>query len=406
MPKLLLIILIGWITSLPSFSQTSFRIQAVDLVKEGDLYLSQGDWDKALFAYTNAIQVDVTYAEAYMKRGRLYEMTTHTTEASLDYYQAMLLNPYVDIYYNDKTLLKLIQSNYYGAYNDITKKIELNPESDEFAENQYDLFVQLDLYHDYFGDSINQLQVTDLHKIILTTLDAGDLSDASILVDSALAINSQDYVAIDFLGVIRLLESDLEGAELSFNKALEINDRYFPSYYHRAVTYRYLGDKEKAKEDINMALEIHDSEDAYFKRALLNKEDGDLDEALKDYNQAISMDEDFDRAVYNRAFTNKILGNYEAALTDIDELIKEDPTNHELYDLKGSVHMLYGNLDEALVCLNQSISYDNTCASCYYHRGLTYILLQIPIKGCEDLQRSLDLDLPAASVIFDNFCGF
>ena len=387
-------------------AQTAFRIQAIELVKEGDAFLQQGDWDKALFTYTNAIQADVTYAEAYMKRARLYEMTTHTTEASIDYQQAILLNPYVDVYYNDKTLLKLVQTNYYGAYKDITQTIELRPESNDYKEEQYQLFIQLDLYTECSADSGYGINYTPEHLQLLKYFKNNEMLDAIQLVDSTLAKDPSDFIALDFKGLYHLIDGNLEDALTAFNQSIEINDSYFPSLYNRSIVNRYLGELESAKSDINRALHIHDCEDAYFKRALINKENGNLNEAVADYNQAVTLNEDFNHALYNRAFANKILGNYEASLNDIELLLEKEPDNADYWDMKGSIYMLYGELDQALICFNQAISYNNTIATYYYHRGLAYTLLQSPIRGCEDLQYSMELGLEQADVIFDSFCGF
>jgi len=52
---------------------SSARETAIQLVKKGDLHLRFGNWHDALQSYTNGIETDPEYAEAYMKRGELNE---------------------------------------------------------------------------------------------------------------------------------------------------------------------------------------------------------------------------------------------------------------------------------------------------------------------------------------------
>jgi tetratricopeptide (TPR) repeat protein len=103
---------------------------------------------KRYFSYTNAIQADVSFAEAYMKRGHLYERTTHTQEAMQDYNMAIQLNPYADIYFDKRARIRILSFDYYGALDDINKAIDLNSENREYVKHQVDGFISVGMYAD------------------------------------------------------------------------------------------------------------------------------------------------------------------------------------------------------------------------------------------------------------------
>ena len=94
---------------LSSLAQTfSSRETAVQLVKQADIQLQLGQWHEALITYTNAIETDPEYAEAYMKRGRLNESISRNLEAQSDYNMAIQLNPLIDIYYDQRARIKIL----------------------------------------------------------------------------------------------------------------------------------------------------------------------------------------------------------------------------------------------------------------------------------------------------------
>ncbi|PSJ71496.1 hypothetical protein C7N43_39035, partial [Sphingobacteriales bacterium UPWRP_1] len=97
MIRMLLLLLIVWLNT-PATAQSymggqSARSRAMNLVNDADNRMKMMDLEGAIFAYTNAIQIDPSYAEAYMKRAIAYSRMRQDTEAMADYNKAMELNP-------------------------------------------------------------------------------------------------------------------------------------------------------------------------------------------------------------------------------------------------------------------------------------------------------------------------
>ncbi len=80
--KTLLILLVCMLTGISSLAQTTARRQALSYVQEGDNFLKHGNWEDAIFSYTNAINADPAFAKAYMKRAKLYERLDRNREVA------------------------------------------------------------------------------------------------------------------------------------------------------------------------------------------------------------------------------------------------------------------------------------------------------------------------------------
>ena len=75
--------------------------QAIEYYNRGNAYLSEGDLDRAIADYDQAIALDPEDAKAYFHRGLAYARKGDLDRAIADYDQAIVLDPqYADAYFN------------------------------------------------------------------------------------------------------------------------------------------------------------------------------------------------------------------------------------------------------------------------------------------------------------------
>ena len=55
-------------------AQTSSRAEAIRFLQDGERFLQRGQLTEALDQFTNAIQADYSYANAFLKRAMIYQM--------------------------------------------------------------------------------------------------------------------------------------------------------------------------------------------------------------------------------------------------------------------------------------------------------------------------------------------
>jgi protein O-mannosyl-transferase len=163
---------------------------AVALSNRGVIYKQEGDIQKALSDYNQAIKINPDYAEPLNNRGVIYKQEGDIQKALSDYNQAIKINPdYADSYYNRGNLYWQ-QGNLTQALSDYGRVIKINPR-----------YVQ--------------------------------------------AYNNR--------GVIYYRQGNLIQSVSDCSRAIEINVNYWPAYYNRALAYFAAKEYNLAWADVHKA---------------------------------------------------------------------------------------------------------------------------------------------------------
>ncbi|MBR2594040.1 MAG: tetratricopeptide repeat protein [Firmicutes bacterium] len=171
-----------------------------DFFNRGYKYGEEGDYDKAIANYTEAIKRNPDYAAAYNNRGFAYN--------------------------NSKESQKDI-AVYNKAIADFNKAIELNPDFAEAYNNRGISYNNLEEY---------QKDIADFNKAI------------ELNPDFAEAYNNR--------GVAYHKSGKHDKAIADYNKAIELNPDYTTAYENRALAYRALGKEDLAKADEERASKL------------------------------------------------------------------------------------------------------------------------------------------------------
>jgi tetratricopeptide (TPR) repeat protein len=164
----LLHLLFALLPALAVHAQINNRLDAVQLIQQGDMLLRLGNSEQALLQYTNAIQMDMGFADAYMKRASLLSRLGQYTQALADMDRALALNPYSEYIYDRRAKLRLLVNDVKGAQEDWSVAIALHPYDELVREHRADAW----------------LEVGDLDRALneLDTLLQRDPADAMLLL--------------------------------------------------------------------------------------------------------------------------------------------------------------------------------------------------------------------------------
>jgi tetratricopeptide (TPR) repeat protein len=162
---LFFLLVVGCTQAQQSFSND--RSQALFIVSQGDLLMRNGEPEKAIFKYTDAIVSDPNCSEAYMKRASANAKILRWEQAQKDYNVAVSLNPSSVIFYESRHKLYLLHHEYEKAIDDISIAVKLNPYS-------------IHLKHEYIS------------ALILK----GNINAAQSYCDSLLALDSADITLL------------------------------------------------------------------------------------------------------------------------------------------------------------------------------------------------------------------
>ena len=93
----------------------------------GLIYSSREDFDKALADFDMSIQLNPDDPVSYHVRGKEYGSQRNFEKALADFNRAIFLNPNDEVFYRDRGLTYAVQEKYSQAIADFSQAIELNP---------------------------------------------------------------------------------------------------------------------------------------------------------------------------------------------------------------------------------------------------------------------------------------
>lgn len=114
----------------------AFAQSKEEFLAKGAAYVTAGNYDAAITAFTQAITLDPAYAEAYYNRGIAYKDKGDIGKAITDYTKAIALDPAKAQYYNNRGNAYTKLAQYDQAITDYTKAIALSSNFSEAYMNR------------------------------------------------------------------------------------------------------------------------------------------------------------------------------------------------------------------------------------------------------------------------------
>ncbi|MFC1634369.1 tetratricopeptide repeat protein [Planctomycetota bacterium] len=246
----------------------------------GNVYASEGEYDRAILEHNKAIENDPGEATAYFNRGNSYVNKGEYDRAILDYTKAIEIDPrFAEPYYNrGKTYEN--KGEYDRAILDYTKAIEINPKYTDAYNNRGSFYA-----------------------------DRGEYDRAILDFTIAIGIDPKDFYAYNNRGITYADEGKFDRAILDYTKAIEIDPGFDVAYNNRGNVYADKGEYERAILDFTKAIEIDPEGAIPFRgRGAAYAELGKSEEAKKDLRKALELDPELRESV------NKVSEQYELNL--------------------------------------------------------------------------------------------
>ncbi|WP_293145067.1 MULTISPECIES: serine protease [unclassified Microcoleus] len=265
--------------------------KADDFFIQGGDKFNKGDYQGAVAAYSQAIQLNPNYAEAYYNRaGARYELGDNQGSIE-DISQFIRINPNYTQGYNNRGFVRLALGDNQGAIADFNEVLRINP---NIAAAYYNR-----------GSARRRL---------------GDKQGAITDFNQALQINPNIAEAYGNRGSARYELGDKQGAIADFDQALRIDPNLANAYYNRGAARSALGDNQGAIADFNQTLKINPNEaEAYSSRGSVRLKLGDKQGAIADCNQALKIDPGQVDAYIVRGAGRYALGDKRGAITDLQK---------------------------------------------------------------------------------------
>lgn len=405
---LFFLLVVGYAHGQQSFSND--RSQALFMVSQGDLLMRNGEPEKAIFKYTDAIVSDPNCSEAFMKRASANAKILRWEQAQKDYSTAVSLNPSSVIFYEARHKLYVLHHEYQNAIEDISLVVKLNPYEIHLKQEYLSaLILNGDINRaEQYCDSLIHADSSDvmlwLYRSYICFVRE-DYASALNYTSKALLLDPLSSIGYDFLGNLYNREGKYLDAERAYTKAIALNPVFSIAYFNRSMVLQKQGRLAEAKVDLDSALAVDRSyASAYFNRAILHKMTNDYKAAESDLTKAIAIKPDFADAFLNRGFVNKFLGDYATAIEDIKKAVLLNPGDRNVLLNLGNMYLLFGDYLEAIEVYSQLIANHKEFAPAYLNRGFAHILFNNRIQGCDDFRKAKENGISKAEEYIVSFC--
>ena len=177
----------------------------------------------------------------------------------------------------------------------------------------------------------------------------GQLTQAKLLYEQLLKVNSNHYDAVHFLGVLEYQLHNTQRAVLLLNIAIDINPNLPAPYLNRGAAFRDLKRYDEALASYQQAIKLDpDYAEAFNNAGNVLQDLKRYDEALDSYQQAINLKPDYAEAFNNLGSVLRYFKHYDEALGNYQQAIMLKPSYAEAFNNTGNVLQDLKRYDEAL----------------------------------------------------------
>jgi protein O-mannosyl-transferase len=125
----------------------------------GDLYLKQGQNDKAINDYSRATEINPDYFEAYYNRANAYSNLKDWDKAMADYTQVIRIKPTLSLAYANRGSAYGILGNFENAINDFNVAIKLNTSDAQNFYNRGYAYLNIGQFEKAINDFTSAIEI-------------------------------------------------------------------------------------------------------------------------------------------------------------------------------------------------------------------------------------------------------
>ncbi len=329
MKKIVSVISIAFIFIQVLSAQLSFSEKRVrdNTLNEGIAFIHQRQFEQAAARFTRCLDLDSTFAPAYLQRGRIFIEWGLMDDAMADLDMAIFYDPELGEAYFYKGYILFDNDSTYGDPTVSDAAMFDAAISHGFTEAWAYYFRGLTRIR----EGKDGMAMNDFNAAIVKKVDfalayheragvkrrGGDLQGAHFDYQTAIEYQPRFPLAYNNRGSVRILLGDYEGAISDYSMALEQDAELFIALNNRGYAYYYLGNTEKALEDFNSAIALNDQfVNAYINKSSLLAKQSEVITALSLLDGVIREHADDALLYLNRGLIRELTGDLKGACKD------------------------------------------------------------------------------------------
>lgn len=411
-----------------------------EFIREGNLALDRGDYNRAVIDYDHALQLDARNATALADRGLAYVWKGEPVPASEDLDAAATLDPRNPVVSRARGLLAYEQGKYPEAVSDFTASLNQEPNSAFTLYWRSQANKEMGDYEHALADVSASIRArpsepSGYELRARELLDSGHLQDAAHAADDLIAANPQSAEA--YAGAAEIYYA--AGKDTEARQALDHSLAIAPSAraYNTRARYRPAEDLAGRRADVDAALKLDSGNRIAL--GLLARVQADagqyadavstIDSEMSQHgeselllaeratmyarsNQTALADKDV-AAARARAKSPKALNNLcwtlatagvelETSLSACDAALAAQPGDAGFLDSRGLVLLRMQRYSDSIAAYDTALRARPMKAMSLYGRGIAKHRNGDNSGGDADIQAALDLDPHVAKL----FAGF
>jgi len=390
----------------------------------GIMFMRQGDNNRAVLDFTDAIRLDPNMGVAFHQRGIAHGFIQENDKAIADFNETIRLWPGNIRAYVLRGFQYVRKGNYDLAFADFNQALRMDPGFAPAYQNRgfaysltgnhtqaiadYNQAIRLDQNNNptdvAFSLMFRGLIYQDIRNLDMAIADFTEairldpnleMIQPSIYESRARAYagrNEWDKAISDMEKYLQFNPNDAQAQQILEAMRQQKSQSDAQAYYRRGIAYDEMGDIDRAIAELDQAIRIDPNfAQAYYSRGIAHSR-RDRDRAIADYTSAIRLNPNFADAYNNRSLLYLIRGDNDLAIADCNELIRINPNHVDAYNNRGLAYMRSGDNDRAIADFAQAIRLNPRYMNAYFNRGLAYAIKSDFNRAIADWEAVLRLD--------------
>ncbi len=245
-PALLIVLIAGVIGGIVSMIFIATSASAQDSRNDGDMYLQQGQYDRAVSSYTEALGYDQQDPTVYFSRGMAYLNLSRGSadEGSLTAYEQLALEDFAAAISLNSDYLDAYSVRGYLYY----ERAYRNDNTDDYARSlaDYDQIIRLT---PEYAEAYNM-------RCWIRGITGSELDQALRDCNQGLELDPSNVNILDSRGFVHLRRNEWAAAVEDYSAGLAIDPQHVESLYGRGIARLRLNDAATGQADIQAALAL------------------------------------------------------------------------------------------------------------------------------------------------------
>ena len=372
----------------------------------GLCWYAKGEFDKAIEAFKKTLEIDPRHPQADYQLGLCYLRKKEFSEALVHFKRVLKLDPESKQAYYQLGQAYLEQKQYDLALEALKKNVKLNPEVSSAHQVLGVAYLEqgrTDKAMDEFNRALKaDPQDAGPHFYLgLCCYAKGEFDKAVEAFKKTLKKDPQ-HLQVDYhLGLCHLQKKEFSKAVVHFKQALTLDPQNKQAYDQLNQVYLQQKRYDLALETLKKNAELNPGTSAhkYFHRdaGFLYFEQGQIDKATDEFGQALKADPQDASTHFGTGLCCYAKGEFDKAIEEFKKTLKKDPQHLQVDYHLGLCHYQKKEFSEALVHFKRVLKLDPESKQAYYQLGRVYLEQKQYDLALETLKKNVKLNPEVSS---------